>query len=263
VYGLLAELEEAQVSQALYILAFRDEPLIKIGVARNVLRRIEQLKADFNLEESYLITSPKKGCTRLLERNLHAAFSSYATPAVNRLTSGNTETFRSSILPLALDFVRAIRKMLSRSDFCITKGVPASSRRRQKVPRPQAVKLCDWIKTAFADLTKNRPLRAPVTDRPVLAVRDRPYYTRRSLADILGCCVGSVRSKLLARLKFELAALGQNRRRRKPVTDRSALTWRERHAQQPLDDLDYAPWAAKLLSHGHADVTPAKRQLAS
>jgi hypothetical protein len=35
------------------------------------------------------------------------------------------------------------------------------------------------------------------------------------------------------------------------------------HARQPLEDLDYPTWAAKLLSHGHADVTAAERRLAS
>jgi hypothetical protein len=81
----------------LYVLVFRDEPLIKIGIARDVAARVAALGNDrFNLAESYCVTASDNNCIRLLEKNRHAIFAEHRAIARSPLTSGNTEIFHAS-----------------------------------------------------------------------------------------------------------------------------------------------------------------------
>jgi hypothetical protein len=64
--------------QILYILVFKSEPLIKIGLAEDVFIRSRSLGLErFDFQASYLVRSKDKPYIRTLERNLKTFFASH------------------------------------------------------------------------------------------------------------------------------------------------------------------------------------------
>ena len=97
--------------QSLYILAFKDEAVIKVGLAIDPWLRIAALgSARFDLGASYLVQCRDKSAVRTLERMLKTFFNDHRVTPEKELSSGNTETFHASILP---EMLQAIEKLSS------------------------------------------------------------------------------------------------------------------------------------------------------
>src|ERR1700726_2278760 len=97
--------------QNLYILAFKDEPLIKVGLSVDAYMRSLALGFDrFDLTSSYMVRSRDQSSISILERNLKTFFSTHQIEPPQPLSSGNTETFRSSVLPRMLEVIDAFGK---------------------------------------------------------------------------------------------------------------------------------------------------------
>jgi hypothetical protein len=116
-----AEEPEAEMKQRiLYILAFKDEPLIKVGFSANTYVRSLQLGSElFNFSESYAVSAADRAFIPLLERNLKTFFVSHKTAASDPLPNGNTETFHSAALPMILKSIRAFAKGFPQARFQI------------------------------------------------------------------------------------------------------------------------------------------------
>jgi hypothetical protein len=131
--------------QFLYILAFKDEPLIKVGLAYNIQFRSRSLGPQrFDFRESYLVRSKDQTCIRTLERNIKTFFAAHQVSSETPLANGNTETFRSEILPAILETLEAFRKMFAHADIkvehdishLIPVRIPETPKIR-KIPRPR------------------------------------------------------------------------------------------------------------------------------
>jgi hypothetical protein len=97
----------------LYLLAFKDEPLIKVGVSAEPLSRWSQLgDARFDFARSWVVRARNPSLIRALERSLKAAFADHRQDLQARLPSGNTEVFDQEILPAALRFIKSCRASL-------------------------------------------------------------------------------------------------------------------------------------------------------
>jgi hypothetical protein len=106
-----------------YLLAFKNEPLTKIGITEDLASRVDALNGHFDLRESYLVTATDRRHARLLERNLHTLFLGQRASASDPLTSGNTEIFRAEVLPIALEFIGRFRDLIPNADYRVQKGV--------------------------------------------------------------------------------------------------------------------------------------------
>lgn len=115
----------------MYLLAFKNEPLVKIGITEDVSSRVENLGGYFDLSESCLVTATDRRHARLLERNLHALFLEQRASADDPLTSGNTEIFKSEVLSIALEFIDRFSELMPRADYRVRKGISDE----RKVPR--------------------------------------------------------------------------------------------------------------------------------
>lgn len=99
--------------QHLYILAFRDEPLIKVGISAEPLSRWSQLgDSRFDFTRSCLVRAKNSSLIRVLERSLKVAFADHRQDLQTQLPSGNTEVFDQQILPAALQFIESSRASL-------------------------------------------------------------------------------------------------------------------------------------------------------
>jgi hypothetical protein len=117
----------------LYILAFKDEPLIKIGITRNISCRLVQLGGRFDLNKSYAVTATDENCVKLLERNLRAIFAEQRASATIALSSGNTEIYDAAILPKVLPSINVFKDFFAHAASRIEAGVdPTPKRLRQK-----------------------------------------------------------------------------------------------------------------------------------
>jgi hypothetical protein len=96
------------IFQNLYILAFKNEPLIKVGLSIDAYMRSLALGFDrFDLKRSYLVEARDRSSISVLERNLKTFFSTHQVVPPQPLSSGNTETFQSSVLPKMLQAIEA------------------------------------------------------------------------------------------------------------------------------------------------------------
>jgi T5orf172 domain len=109
-----------------YLLAFKNEPLIKIGITEDISSRVEALNGYFDLGESYSVSATDRRHARLLERNLHTLFLKERASAGDPLTSGNTEIFRAEVLPRALEFIERFGELIPNAGYRALKGVTAS-----------------------------------------------------------------------------------------------------------------------------------------
>src|SRR5271165_170743 len=97
--------------QDLYILAFKKDPLIKVGLAGDPSLRVAALGLDrFDLSASYLVRCQDQSCIRILERNLKTFFAEHQVAPEQEMSSGNTETFSSSILGRMLQFIEMFQE---------------------------------------------------------------------------------------------------------------------------------------------------------
>jgi len=105
-------------NQNLYILAFKNEPLIKVGLSIDAYMRSLVLGFDrFDLKGSYLVQARNQSSISLLERNLKTFFSTHQVAPPQPLSSGNTETFQSSVLPQMLQAIEALRETFPDAGF--------------------------------------------------------------------------------------------------------------------------------------------------
>jgi hypothetical protein len=112
--------------QILYILAFRDEPLVKVGLAANIHFRSRALGSGrFDFKESYLVRSKNKPCIRTLERNLKTFFAPHQVSSAKPMLNGNTETFDSSILPKMLRSIDTFSNIFPHAEFQVEHDISA------------------------------------------------------------------------------------------------------------------------------------------
>jgi hypothetical protein len=106
--------------QFLYILSFRDEPLIKVGLADSAEKRFLALERDrFDLRESYMVQSADESWIRTLEGNLKTFFSADQRVSDKPVINGNTETFRSCALSKMIQMVEGFRTNFPCAEFSI------------------------------------------------------------------------------------------------------------------------------------------------
>jgi hypothetical protein len=80
--------------RVLYILAFKDEPLIKVGFSRNAYKRAIGLGSGrFDFSGSYLVSAKDDHAIALLERNLKTFFLAHQAISEEPMPNGNSETF--------------------------------------------------------------------------------------------------------------------------------------------------------------------------
>jgi DNA-binding transcriptional regulator YiaG len=120
----------------LYILVFANEPLIKIGITRDLVQRLRGLQGEFNLAESFFVTASDPSCVRLVEKNLHAIFAEYRAYAQSPLASGNTEIFKAAHLPKILHTIEAFKSFFAYAEIRLKKGSPVIAEEKPKLPRP-------------------------------------------------------------------------------------------------------------------------------
>ena len=97
----------------LYILAFRDEPIIKVGIAEKPKSRFRQLGLDrFDFSKSYLVQAQNRVVITLLERSLKVLLGEHRRESVRPLESGNTEIFCETVVPQMMGVIESFRKRL-------------------------------------------------------------------------------------------------------------------------------------------------------
>jgi hypothetical protein len=122
--------------QNLYILAFKDEPLIKVGLSVDAYMRTLALGFDrFDLKSSYMVRSRDQSSISILERNLKTFFSTHQVAPPQPLSSGNTETFRSSALPQMLEAIDAFGRTFPDAEFHVDRDLSSIIPTRRDVPR--------------------------------------------------------------------------------------------------------------------------------
>jgi hypothetical protein len=95
----------------LYMLVFRDEPLVKVGVSAQPDARWSQLGDNrFDLAHSYLVRAENPKYIRLLEHILKVLFAEHRRDAQVPLSSGNTEVFCGSALPKMLQLIESFQR---------------------------------------------------------------------------------------------------------------------------------------------------------
>jgi len=114
--------------QFLYILSFRDEPLIKVGLADSADERFLALERDrFDLRGSYMVESADESWIRTLERNLKTFFSADEWVSDKPVINGNT--FRSCALSKMLQMVEGFRTNFPCAEFRIRQDLSGESKR--------------------------------------------------------------------------------------------------------------------------------------
>ena len=112
------------MQQSLYILVFKNEPLIRVGLAGGPWLRIAALGADrFDLSASYLVQCRDKSAVRTLERMLKTFFTDHQVTPEKELSSGNTETFQASILPELLGAIEKLRNIFPQAEFKVERDL--------------------------------------------------------------------------------------------------------------------------------------------
>jgi excisionase family DNA binding protein len=112
------------LKQNLYILVFKSEPLFKIGLAKDTYLRAAALGRDrFDFKASYVVQAKDQRAIRTLEQNLKTFFAEHQVPPPKPLSSGNTETFSSSILPGLVDAIERFATMFPQGGYRIDRDL--------------------------------------------------------------------------------------------------------------------------------------------
>jgi hypothetical protein len=130
--------------QSLYILRFKDEGVIKVGLAGDPWLRIAALStARFDLGASYLVQCRNQATVRTLERMLKTFFAEHQVMPGEKLSSGNTETFRALILPEMLQAIEKLSSTFPGSELKILPDlsslVPAQAEKRKGLSRAECL----------------------------------------------------------------------------------------------------------------------------
>jgi hypothetical protein len=123
------------IFQNLYILAFKNEPLIKVGLSIDAYMRSLALGFDrFDFKGSYMVQARDQSSISVLERNLKTFFSANRVSSSEPLSSGNTETFQSSVLPQMLQAIEALRETFPDAGFRIQQDLSSIIPIRRDAP---------------------------------------------------------------------------------------------------------------------------------
>jgi hypothetical protein len=124
------------IFQNLYILAFKNEPLIKVGLSIDAYMRSLALGFDrFDFKGSYMVQARNQAAISVLERNLKTFFSANRVSSSEPLSSGNTETFQSSVLPQMLQAIEVLRETFPDAEFRIHQDLSSVIPIRRDAPR--------------------------------------------------------------------------------------------------------------------------------
>jgi hypothetical protein len=135
-----------KVDQDLYILAFKNEPLIKVGLSKDAYVRSLSLgfeRVDF--KRSYIVQARDQAAISVLERNLKTFFSTQRVLPSEPLSSGNTETFQSSVLPQMLEAIEAFKKAFAGAEFRIQQDLCS-------LHHSEVLQLCRSCRISWADM---------------------------------------------------------------------------------------------------------------
>lgn len=121
----------------LYILQFKTDRILKIGISCSPQDRITSLGASrvVDWDNSYVVDSPKEKSIKRLERQLHGDFEEYRQE-YQGMKSGNTEIFKSECLDDVLKEIKHKIEFHPGLNLVLKKGIikPIST------PRPKAAK---------------------------------------------------------------------------------------------------------------------------
>jgi hypothetical protein len=173
--------------QILYILAFKDEPLIKVGLAVNArLRSLALGYRRFDFKESYLVRSKDQPCIRTLERNLKTFFAAHQVSSTCPMPNGNTETFDSSVLPEILQSIETFRSSFPHAEFQIEQNLSSL------IPPPRPPRPPRLEQTKPGESTDQPPMHPRTLQLldDLHAWCDEQYGRRSEVARFLGISPG-------------------------------------------------------------------------
>jgi hypothetical protein len=112
------------MKQSLYMLVFRDEPLIKVGLARDTYLRAASLGVErFDFKASYMVQARDQRAIRALEGNLKIFFAEHQMASPTPLSSGNTETFHLSILSGLVESIERFAESFPQAQYQIKRDL--------------------------------------------------------------------------------------------------------------------------------------------
>jgi hypothetical protein len=139
-----------KVDQDLYILAFKNEPLIKVGLSKDAYVRSLSLGFDrVDFKRSYIVQARDQAAISVLERNLKTFFSTQRVSPSEPLSSGNTETFQSSVLPQMLEAIEAFKKAFAGAEFRIQQDLCS-------LHHSEVLQLCRSCRSRYGPRTLSR-----------------------------------------------------------------------------------------------------------
>jgi hypothetical protein len=131
----------------LYLLVFKDEPLVKVGVTmQEGAHRWLQLGSveRFDFSRSFVVCAKDPAVIRLLEHNLKVLFAKYRRDAQVPLSSGNTEVFCGSALPKMLQLIEDFQRSWSEAGLCVQQRI-ASPISREPSLKPAHSLTQQWM----------------------------------------------------------------------------------------------------------------------
>ena len=138
--------------QALYILTFKDESLIKVGYSVDIYRRAKEMAAfeRFNLQASYMVSAKNRHWICYLELILKEQFQEERGVPRNPLRGGLTsEIFNASVLPKLLHAIEVFKKVCPGAHYEIKRDLstyqPVISRQQRKAINAQSLKVASLV----------------------------------------------------------------------------------------------------------------------
>lgn len=171
-------------AQSLYFLFDRNQPNLKIGIAKNVLSRLRTLPEEIDLDRSLYVECSKQAA-RKIEQTIHTVFAEHSI-AKDR-GDGYTEWFDSACFDDVRNFLETHRDRLGCSDF-------------RAIPKPLLL-LPDPKPAEKPPTTAQRLTREEVEERNILALKDTDERCLEALNEIeaiiqSGACVGRMILKI-------------------------------------------------------------------
>lgn len=109
---------------SLYLLTFKSEPLIKVGITSDIRSRIKSLgESRFDLGSSYLVHCRNRSSILAAEWMLKSSFNEQKVRSDAELPNGNTETFHSDVLLHMLDAIKRLRHAFPGARFRVERDL--------------------------------------------------------------------------------------------------------------------------------------------
>jgi hypothetical protein len=117
------------VGLCLYILLFKDQPALKVGITNSLDERLFALGANrFDRSRSYIVIAQEARIVRALERHIHTFHVRARKEVDPALPSGNTELYHLEELPRILRIVEHLRACYPEQNIEIRQGLSRAAR---------------------------------------------------------------------------------------------------------------------------------------